>query len=36
MAKWVCKVCGYVCEGDAPVDVCPVCGTPSTMFEEIK
>jgi flavin reductase (DIM6/NTAB) family NADH-FMN oxidoreductase RutF/rubredoxin len=26
MKKWVCKVCGYVHEGDSPPEVCPVCG----------
>lgn len=26
MKKWVCKVCGYVHEGDSPPAVCPVCG----------
>ncbi len=26
MKKWVCKVCGYVHEGDGPPEVCPVCG----------
>lgn len=26
MKKWLCKVCGYVHEGDAPPEVCPVCG----------
>ena len=25
MAKWVCNVCGYVYEGDAAPEVCPVC-----------
>ena len=25
MAKWVCSVCGYVHEGDAAPEVCPVC-----------
>ncbi|WP_343019715.1 rubredoxin-like domain-containing protein, partial [Blautia obeum] len=24
MAKWVCSVCGYVHEGDAAPEVCPV------------
>ncbi len=26
MKKWVCKVCGYIHEGETPPDVCPVCG----------
>ena len=34
--KWVCKVCGYVYEGDElPEDyVCPVCGAGPDLFEE--
>ena len=27
MAKWVCKVCGYVYEGENPPEKCPQCGT---------
>ena len=26
MAKFVCTVCGYVYEGDAAPEKCPVCG----------
>ena len=35
MSKWVCKVCGYVYEGDfLPEDfTCPVCKVPAKMFE---
>ncbi len=33
--KFVCKVCGYVHEGNAAPDVCPVCKMPSTSFEEV-
>lgn len=36
MAKWVCSVCGYVHEGDAPPDKCPVCGVAASKFEEQK
>ncbi|MDR2505805.1 MAG: NADH peroxidase [Oscillospiraceae bacterium] len=32
MAKWVCKVCGYVHEGDAPPDFCPICKAPASKF----
>ena len=32
MAKWVCKVCGYVYEGDEPPANCPQCKTPGTNF----
>ena len=36
MAKFVCKVCGYVYEGDTPPAECPVCHTGSENFEEVK
>ena len=25
MKKWVCTVCGYVYEGEAAPEFCPVC-----------
>ena len=25
MKKWVCQVCGYIYEGDAAPEECPVC-----------
>ncbi len=34
MKKFVCKVCGYVHEGDNPPDKCPLCGVGPEMFEE--
>ena len=30
---WVCPVCGFTMEGDAP-DVCPVCGTKHEKFRK--
>ena len=36
MAKFVCKVCGYVYEGDSAPEKCPVCGAPAEKFEEMK
>ena len=30
--KYVCQVCGYVHEGDAAPDKCPVCGAPVEKF----
>ena len=36
MAKFVCKVCGYVYEGDVPPAECPVCHTGAENFEEVK
>ena len=32
MAKWVCPVCGYVYEGDAAPEKCPLCGVPGSKF----
>lgn len=32
MAKWVCNVCGYVYEGDAAPEQCPVCKAPASKF----
>ena len=32
---YVCSVCGYTCENEAP-DTCPVCGAKSTAFFEVK
>ena len=32
MAKFVCPVCGYVHEGDAPPERCPQCGVPGSKF----
>ena len=38
MKKFVCKVCGYVYEGDSlPADFkCPVCKAPASAFMEIQ
>ena len=33
--KFRCKVCGYIHEGDAAPDKCPICQPPSSEFEEI-
>ena len=37
MSKWKCKICGYIYEGEElPEDfVCPICGVPRDMFEEV-
>ena len=32
MAKWVCNVCGYVYEGEAAPEVCPICKAPASKF----
>ncbi len=34
--KWICKVCGYIHEGDAPPEICPVCGVGQEAFEQIS
>ncbi len=34
--KYVCKVCGYVHEGDSAPAECPVCHAPASKFEEQK
>ena len=33
--KFRCKVCGYIHEGDAAPDKCPICQSPSSESEEI-
>ena len=32
---YVCKVCGYTHDGDAP-DKCPLCGAPKVKIEEFS
>ena len=34
MKKFVCSVCGYVFEGDAPPEQCPICKAPASKFVE--
>ena len=34
MAKFVCTVCGYVYEGEAAPEKCPVCGVGADKFKE--
>lgn len=34
MKKYVCLICGYVHEGDAAPDACPICKAPASKFEE--
>ena len=36
MKKFVCKVCGYIYEGDQAPEKCPVCKAPADKFEEVK
>jgi len=34
--KWICNVCGYEHEGDAPPDECPVCGAGADEFDRVE
>ena len=34
MKKFVCMVCGYVHEGEAAPEKCPVCNAPADKFKE--
>lgn len=34
--KFRCNVCGYIHEGAAAPDTCPVCGAPASEFTEVK
>ena len=35
--KWVCKICGYVHEGELPADfICPWCKHPAEDFEKMN
>lgn len=34
--KFRCNVCGYIHEGAAAPDTCPVCGAPASEFTELK
>jgi rubredoxin len=39
--QWVCKVCGWVYDGDVPFEelpddyVCPMCGVGKDQFEQM-
>ena len=33
--KWICKVCGYVYEGEQPPVQCPLCKAPASKFEQM-
>ena len=34
MKKFVCSVCGYVHEGEAAPEICPICKAPKEKFIE--
>ncbi len=35
MAKFVCKICGYVHEGEAAPEKCPICKAPADKFDKM-
>lgn len=36
MKKFVCSICGYIYEGDAPPEKCPICKVGAEKFNEMK
>ena len=34
--KWICGVCSYEHTGDEPPEVCPVCGQPKKVFNQLE
>lgn len=36
MKKFVCTICGYVYEGEAAPEECPICHQPSSAFKEVE
>ena len=34
--KFICAVCGYIYEGDAAPEQCPICKAPASKFSELK
>ncbi len=34
--KWICKVCGFIFEGDEPPEICPVCKVGKEFFELLE
>src|SRR5574344_470679 len=36
MKKFICTVCGYIHEGEAPPEVCPSCKVGADKFQEVK
>ena len=35
MKKFICTVCGYIHEGDAAPEKCPLCKAPASKFNEM-
>lgn len=36
MSKWICKICGYVHEGETAPEQCPICKAPASQFEKVE
>ena len=36
MAKWVCRVCGYIYEGETAPAACPQCKAPASKFDKME
>ena len=36
MKKFVCTICGYVFEGEAAPEACPICKAPASKFKEVQ
>ena len=36
MNKYVCTICGYVCEGTEPPAACPQCKAPASKFKKVE
>ena len=34
--KFICTVCGYIHEGDAAPEKCPLCKVPASKFKEME
>jgi rubrerythrin len=33
--KWMCNICLYIVEGEAPPEECPLCGAPKPEFKQV-
>ena len=36
MARWECRVCMHVHDGDEPPEQCPVCGASKDEFQKVS
>ena len=36
MKKYICKVCGYIHEGEEAPETCPICFVGKEDFEEVQ